>query len=177
MEYYAFHFQGLSRKLPLVPLGPKLKIASLNLLGDGELVEASAKALAEKLKDIDFDILAGPEVKVVPLLHVLSQILGKPRYVVCRKKIYGYMTDPVTRGRNPTLVLNSPDAQLIQGKKVAIIDDVVSTGRTLKVMKELIEQNGGRVVVNAVIAKQGHEPLENIENLIFLTTLPLFRRS
>jgi len=177
MDYYTFHFCGLTRKLFIVPLGPKLRIASLNLLGDRELVEVSARALAQKIKDIDFDILVGPEVKVVSLLHVLSQILGKSRYVVCRKKIYGYMKNPITIGRHPTLVLDGPDAQFIRDKKVAVIDDVISTGRTLKVVKELVEQSGGRVVVNAVIAKQGPEPLENIKPLIFLTKLPLFRIS
>jgi len=175
MDYYTFHFCGLVRKLPLVSLGPKLKIASLNLLGDGELVEVSARALAQKLKDIDFDILVGPEVKVVSLLHVLSQILGKSQYIVCRKKIHGYMTNPITSGRRPALVLNGPDAELIRDKKVVIVDDVISTGHTLKAMKELTEQSGGNVVANAVIAKQGQGLLERIENFIFLTELPLFR--
>lgn len=177
MDYYTFHFRGLTRKLLIVPLGPKLKIASLNLLGDRELVEVSAKALAQKIKDIDFDVLVGPEVKVVSLLHALSQILGQPRYIVCRKKIHGYMINPITSGRHPALVLDGPDAEFIRNKKVAIIDDVISTGRTLKVMKELVQENGGKVVVNAVIAKQGPEPLENIENLIFLTKLPLLKNN
>lgn len=175
MEYYNFHFCELTRKLPIVPLGPKLKIASLNLLGDGELVDVCAKALFQKIKEIDFDILAGPEVKVVPLLQALSMALGKPRYVVCRKKIHGYMTKQISIGRHPNLVLNGPDLELIHGKKVAIIDDVVSTGRTLKVMRELVEQNQGEVALYAVIAKQGEEPLGNIKNLIFLTKLPLFK--
>jgi len=177
METYTLKIRGLTRKLPVVPLGPKLKIASFNLLGDGELVEAAAKALAEKLKGFEFDVLVGPEVKVVPLLQVLSRILKKPRYIVLRKKIHGYMVKPIRLGERPTLVLDGPDAEFIQGKRVAVIDDVISTGRTLEITRELVEESRGEVIVNAVILKQGENSLKDIENIIFLGKLPIFKNS
>lgn len=177
MDYYTLNLFGLSRKLPLVSLGPKLKIASFNLLGDGELVNAAAEALAEKLKGLEFDILVGPEVKVVPLLQVLSQILEKPRYIVLRKKIHGYMVKPIILERHPTLVLDGRDAEFIKGKKAAIVDDVVSTGRTLKVVEKIIEESGGEVIVNVIVLKQGEEPLQEFKNLIVLGKLPLFNEA
>lgn len=168
---------GLTRVLPIVSLGPKLKVASFNLLGDGELVEKTAQALAKKLAKFDFEVLVGPEVKVVPLLQTLSQILNKPRYVVCRKKIHGYMTNPLTLGNNFSLILNGPDAEFLQGKKVAIIDDVVSTGRTFQALEGLIKQSGGEVAVNAVILKQGESPIEIKKKFLYLGKLPLFTKS
>lgn len=174
-KIFSLEICGLTRHLPIVPLGPKLKIASFNLLGDGELVETTARELAKKLRQFDFDVLVGPEVKVVPLLQTLSQILKKPRYVVLRKKIHGYMVRPQKLGREPTLVIDSRDAEFLQGKKVAVIDDVISTGRTLQATRELVEQSGGEVIVNAVIFKQGGAPIKGIPDLIYLGELPLFR--
>ncbi len=175
MDFYTLKLCGLTRKLPIVALGPNIKIASFNLLGDAELVEATAYNLQQKVKDLDFDIIAGPEVKVVPLLHSLAKKLGHKRYIVCRKKIHGYMTNPQTLEKKPTLVLNGPDANLIKGKRVLVVDDVVSTGRTLKVMDELIEQSGGEVVANAVVLKQGTKKINGIANPIFLGKLPVFK--
>ncbi len=174
MDFYTLKLCGLTRKLPIVALGPSIKIASFNLLGDGELVEAAARALQQKIKGLEFDIIAGPEVKVVPLLHSLAKKLGHKRYIVCRKKIHGYMTNPQTLEKKPTLVLNGPDAELIKGKKVLVIDDVVSTGRTLNVMDELIKQSGGEVVANAVVLKQGTKKIKNFRNNLFLGKLPVF---
>ena len=175
MDHYTLEISGLTRKLPVVALGPNIKIASFNLLGDAELVEKTAKELRKKLRKLDFDAIAGPEVKVVPLLHALAKNLNHERYVVGRKKIHGYMTNPQTLDRKPTLVLNGPDAEFLRGKKVVVVDDVVSTGRTLKVMDDLITQSGGEVVANAVVLKQGTNKLEKITNPIFLGKLPVFK--
>lgn len=177
MEYYSLTIAGLIRKLPLVAMGPKLRIASFNLLGDGELVDAIAKELVERLKVIDFDFLVGPEVKVVPLLQVLATRLNKPRFVVLRKNIMGYMTGPVTGKTKPTMVLNGPDAQLLKGKKVVIIDDVVSTGQTIGVVSELIKSIGAEVVAVYAIIKQGTEPEKISVPFYFLATLPFFHNS
>ncbi len=176
MDYYTLKLCGLTRKLPIVSLGPKLKIASFNLLGDGELVEKVAEELEKKIKKFDFNFLVGPEVKVVPLLHILSQRLGKPRYIILRKNIMGYMVKPISNKSKPTLVLNGPDAQLLKGKKVVIVDDVVSTGRTIRVVSELMRMTGAEVVGAVAVLKQGEKQEELEIPFSFLGTLPLFRK-
>lgn len=174
MDYYTLKLCGLTRKLPIVSLGPKLKIASFNLLGDGELVEAVAKDLAKELKKIEFDYLVGPEVKVVPLLQTLAKRIDKPRYVILRKNIMGYMTKPMTNKSKPNLVLNGPDAELLKGKKVVIVDDVVSTGRTIRVAREIIKMANAETVGAVAVFKQGEKEEEVEIPFSFLGTLPLF---
>lgn len=174
MNFYTLNLVGLKRQLPIVSLGPKLKIASFNLLGDGEMVEKAADEIAKRLKKISFDVLVGPEVKVVPLLHALSQRLGKQRYVILRKNIMGYMVSPITGKGKPTLVLNGPDAQTLQGKKVVIVDDVISTGRTIRVATDVVESAGAQVVAVACILRQGEQREIPIEPFFYLDTLPLF---
>jgi adenine phosphoribosyltransferase len=176
MNYYPLKICGLTRKLPIVALGPKLSIASFNLLGDGELVEKLAAALARKLKKTDFDYLVGPEVKVVPLLQALSKKTGKPRYVVLRKHIMGYMVKPISDKTKPNLVLNGSDAILLKGKKVVIVDDVISTGRTFKVVRELMRLVNAEVVGAVAVLKQGVEQEKFEIPLFSLGTLPLFRK-
>ncbi|KPJ70462.1 hypothetical protein AMJ51_01790, partial [Microgenomates bacterium DG_75] len=148
--------------------------ASFNLLGDGELVEAVAKRLEKEIKKFDFDYLVGPEVKVVPLLQVLSKRLNKPRYVILRKNIMGYMTKPMTNKSKPTLVINGPDAQLLKGKKVVIVDDVVSTGRTIRVAREIMEMAGAEVIGAVAVFEQGEKEKKIEVPFSFLGSLPLF---
>jgi len=175
MDYYHLNFFGLKRELPIVALTPKIKIASLSLLGDTELTEKAAEKLAEKLKKYRFEYLVGPEVKVVPLLHALSQKLQQKKYIVCRKSIKGYMTSPqvlkISKGnRLNMLVLDGPDAQLIKGKKVAVIDDVVSSGLTIINLEKLLNQVGAKPVLTATIFKQGEQYRGK---LLYLMTLPI----
>jgi adenine phosphoribosyltransferase len=175
MEYYSLQLCGLKRKLPIVSLGPKLKIASFNLLGDGELVEAVAQALMRKLKKFEFDYLVGPEVKVVPLLQVLSQKMKKPRYIILRKNIMGYMVKPMTNKTKPNLVLNGPDAEILKGKKVVIVDDVVSTGRTIKVVQEVMKMAKAETMAAIAVLKQGEKEDEINIPFTYLGKLPLFQ--
>lgn len=174
MEYYTLKIAGITRKLPLISLTAKIKIASFNLLGDRVLVEAIAQLLAKKIKEIKFEYLIGPEVKVVPLLQELSQILKKERYIVCRKKIHGYMVSPLVLKEKSGLVMDGPDAALIQGKKVVILDDVISSGRTMEEVDLLVDKAGGEVVAKvAVLRQEGIDQAR--DNLIFLADLPIFR--
>jgi adenine phosphoribosyltransferase len=151
-----------------------LKIASFNLLGDTELVEKLSEEMEKKIKKIEFDYLVGPEVRVVPLLQSLSQRLGRARHVILRKQIMGYMTSPVTGKTKPTLVLNGPDAKMLRAKKVLVVDDVISTGRTLGVISELMESVGAEVVGVVAVLKQGEGTLESKVPFSYLGKLPLF---
>jgi adenine phosphoribosyltransferase len=175
MDYYDLKIGRLKRKLPILRVSPKVKVASFNLLGDRELVVVLGKALLPKLRKLDFDYLVGPEVKVVPLLEELSGLLGKPRYIVCRKTIHGYMVSPVVSQSKPGLVIDGEDANLLRGKKVIVIDDVVSSGRTLGVVAELMEAVEAKIIAYAAVFKQKNLPEKEIKDLIYLDTLPVFK--
>lgn len=174
MEYFTLKIGRLERKLPIIPLGKNVKIASFNLLGDRVLVEEIAKALFVKLKKIKFDYLVGPEVKVVPLLQELSRLLGKKLYVVCRKKVHGYMVSPIVLKEDFGLVMNGPDADIIKNKKTVILDDVVSSGVTMETVTKLISRAGGEVVAKVAVLKQEGK-IKALEDVIFLEELPIFR--
>jgi len=174
MDYYTLKICGLSRKLPIIPLGAKLRIASFNLLGDRVLVEKLAVELSLKLKSLDFDFLVGPEVKVVPLLQELSRLLNKKRYIVCRKKVHGYMVSPLYLKGGAGLVMNGLDASYIKGKKVLILDDVISSGKTMEEVTTLVERARGKVIAKAAVLRQKGEA-EALNDLIFLGELPIYR--
>jgi adenine phosphoribosyltransferase len=146
--------------------------------GDGELVKKSAKILAKKLHNLKFDYLVGPEVKVVPLIQELSNLLKKDDYIICRKSIKPYMVHPIVYhpenlNRNlRSLVIDGKDAELLKSKKVVIVDDVVSTGTTINAICSLMEKVGAKVVATSALLKQGDICKKN--DLIFLDTLPVF---
>ena len=157
-------------------MGPGVAVALLNLLGDTELTEAAAEALAKRLPP-EVEVLVTPEVKAVPLAHALSRITGKP-YVVARKTEKPYMINPVSRqvlsittGKPQLLVLDGADIPRVRGKKVAIVDDVVSTGSTLAGLRELIESVGGEVVAVLAVFTEG-TPRQDV---VALGHLPLFK--
>ncbi len=174
MEYYTLKLGNLIRKLPIVPIGKSLRVASFNLLGDKELVDEIAKIMIDKIKGTDFDLFIGPEVKVVPLLQTLAEKLDQPRYVVCRKNIHGYMVSPIKSNIKDGLVLDGTDATLINGKKVIVVDDVVTSGNTLEIIEDLISKAGAKLVSHIAIFKQGETPLKTANKIIFLGKLPVF---
>jgi adenine phosphoribosyltransferase len=174
MDFYLLKVDGIKRNLPIISLGPKIKVASVNLLGDRMLVETLAGSLAKKIKDLDFDFLVGPEVKVVPLLQELSRILKKERYVVCRKEIHGYMRSPVKVDNRFGLVLDGEDSKILKGKKVVIVDDVVSSGHTISKVLELMKKAACEVVAIMAAFKQGEKVAGQIPNLIYIHKLPIF---
>jgi len=174
MDFYTLEIGEIKRKLPLVAISPKIKIASFNLLGDEKLVEVIAQELIKKLKGVEFDYLIGPEVKVVPLLHELSRTLNKPRYIVCRKRIHGYMVSPIKSKGKKGLVLDGRDVTILKNKKVIIIDDVISSGHTMRVVKELMENVGAKVIMSMAVVKQGDIAEKDLQELVYLGTLPIF---
>jgi adenine phosphoribosyltransferase len=155
-----------------------LRIAVLNILGDTELVQAAASTLAEKLGEIDYDILVTAEAKSIPLAHALAVETGKP-YVVLRKVYKPYMgvalsaeTHSITTGEPQMLYLDEKDHELIRGKRAVILDDVISTGSTLEGMRLVMDKSNTQTVAEAAIFTEG-DP-EKWDHIIALGNLPLF---
>lgn len=181
MDYYTLELCGLTRKLPLVFVGKNTRLASFSLLGDTQLINKVADEFEKKLKKVKFDYFVGPEVKVVPLIYELSRRFKQEKFVVCRKSVKPYMVSPVILKplsyfpkHVRQLVLDGVDAQILKDKKVIIIDDVISTGVTVRMMLKLMEKVGAKVVANVAVLKQG-EQFDKFENLLTLAELPVFK--
>jgi adenine phosphoribosyltransferase len=179
-ETYAVEVAGLKRNLRLFEIKPGLKIAILNILGDTEFVQVCAKELARRLKNKEYDLLVTAEAKSIPLAHALSVETKKP-YVVLRKTYKPYMgnalraeTLSITTGQPQVLILDEKDIELMKGKKVVIVDDVISTGSTLQGMRMVINKAGASAVAEASIFTEGDRA--QWENIISLGHLPLFTK-
>ena len=177
-ETYTVEVAGLKRDLRLFQIKPGLKIAILNILGDTEFVQVCAKELAQRLKDLDYDLLVTAEAKSIPLAHALSVETKKP-YVVLRKSYKPYMGDAIkaetlsiTTGQPQTLILDEKDIELMKDKKVVIVDDVISTGSTLQGMRMVLDKAGASVVADAAIFTEGDRA--QWMHIISLGHLPLF---
>ncbi len=177
-ETYTVDVAGVKRDLRLFEIKPGLKIAVLNILGDTELVEAAAGALAERLAGTSYNLLVTAEAKSIPLIHSLSVRTRKP-YVVLRKSYKPYMGETVqaetlsiTTGAPQTLHLDEKDRELVQGKRVVLVDDVISTGSTLQGMRLVLGKAGAEVVAEAAIFTEGERA--QWENIIALGHLPVF---
>ncbi len=177
-ETYPVEVAGLKRDLRLFEIKPGLKIAILNILGDTEFVQACAKELAIKLKSTDYDVLVTAEAKSIPLAHALSAETKKP-YVVLRKAYKPYMGDAlkaetlsITTGQPQTLILDEKDVELMNGKKVVIVDDVISTGSTLQGMRMILDKAGSTVAAEAAIFTEGDRA--QWMHILALGHLPLF---
>ena len=177
-ETYSVEVAGLKRDLRLFEIKPGLKIAILNILGDTELVQVSARALAQKLQNTDYDLLVTAEAKSIPLAYALSVETQKP-YVVLRKSYKPYMgnalraeTLSITTGQPQTLILDEKDIELIKEKKVVIVDDVISTGSTLQGIRMILDKAGASVAAQAAIFTEGDRA--QWMHIISLGHLPLF---
>lgn len=162
----------------MIQVAPDLWIASFVMLGDTQLVNVCAGALAGEIARYDFDVIVGPEAKAVPLLQALSTLLGHQRYVVCRKSVKAYMHDPIkvevqaiTTPGAQTLVLDGIDAARIRGKRVAVVDDVVSTGGSMMSVEGLMKKAGATIACKAAVLKEG---TSYSGDLIHLHDLPVF---
>ena len=178
-ESYAVEIAGLKRNLPLFEVAPGLRIAVLNILGDTELTESCAQALILKLKGVAYDFFVTAEAKSIPLAYALSMATGKG-YIVLRKSFKPYMGDvlqtetlSITTGKTQTLVLDEKDRHLLMGTRVVLVDDVISTGSTLKGMRKLMDLAQAEVVAEAAIFTEG-DP-QQWEEIISLGHLPLFQ--
>ncbi len=176
-EFYPVNVAGIERRLRLMEVAPGVKIAVLNILGDTELVQAAAKALAERLP-ASAEYLVTAEAKSIPLAHALSVESGRP-YIVLRKSHKPYMGDAlsaetlsITTNKPQTLFLDEKDREMIKGRKVVLVDDVISTGSTLQGMRLIMQKAGAEVIAEAAIFTEGDRAKWN--NVIALGHLPVF---
>ena len=174
---YRIKVAGVERDLPLCPIGDDLQIAAFVLFGDVELTERCSEALARIAPEHDVMITA--ESKGIPLIHAMSRIMGENRYVLARKSVKLYMKDVVacetqsiTTAAKQVLYLDGDDAEYMRGKRVLIVDDVISTGGSLISLENLVAQAGGTVVGKMTILAEGDAA--DREDIVFLEKLPLF---
>jgi adenine phosphoribosyltransferase len=175
---YSIEIAGIYRELPLFEVQPGLRIAVLNILGDTELVRACAKGLAQELESVEYDVLVTAEAKSIPLAHALAVETRKP-YIVLRKVYRPYMgntvhaeTLSITTGKPQSLYLDEKDHHLMAGKKVVLLDDVISTGSTLEGMRQIVQKGSGTIAAEAAILTEGDHT--RWEHILSLGHLPLF---
>lgn len=175
---YPVDVAGVHRELTLFEVKPGLKIAILNILGDTEFVQACAKELGQKLATKKFDVLLTAEAKSIPLAYALSVETKKP-YMILRKSYKPYMgnalkheTLSITTGQTQTLYLDEKDFKVLKGKKVLIVDDVISTGSTLEAMRQLVTKAEAEIAGEAAIFTEGDKA--KWSDIVALGHLPVF---
>lgn len=176
-EVLKVNIKGYDAELPVLPLPSGIKIAFFNLHGNAELTEHCGKQLSEQLADCD--VLITAESKGLQLTHVCARELGHHYYAVARKSRKLYMQDgidviiesSITTGKEQRLFLSKHDEDLIKGKKVGIVDDVVSTGASLKGLEALVEKAGGIVYKKAFVLAEGEAAAR--KDIIYLAPIPL----
>ncbi|NLK86649.1 MAG: adenine phosphoribosyltransferase [Clostridiaceae bacterium] len=177
MRYYDLKVVGLERRLPVVQITDTMEIASFVILGDSELVIRAAEELSRRIPEVDYLITA--EAKGIPLVQELAHLLGMKRYFVARKSIKPYMTEPfvtevysITTQERQILCLEKEESDLIKGRRILIVDDVISTGESIKAMESLISKAGGIIAGKAAILAEGDSAKR--KDIIFLEQLPVF---
>ena len=178
--FYELNVAGIKRNLPLCPISDELYIGAFVLFGDVELTEKCAEALYARAPEHDVMITA--ESKGIPLIHAMCRLSGRNRYVLARKGVKLYMKDvlkcetqSITTAQKQTLYIDGDDAEYMRGKRVLIVDDVISTGGSLISLERLVELAGGNVVGKMTILAEG-EAAERTD-ITFLEKLPLFDKS
>lgn len=175
--YYRMKVAGVERDLKLCPIGENLNIGAFILFGDVELTERCAEELYKKAPE--HDVMLTAESKGIPLIHAMCRLSGNNRYVLARKSVKLYMSDvlvcetkSITTGHVQTLYIDGADAEYMKGKRVLIVDDVISTGGSLKSLENLVVQAGGEVVGKMTILAEGDAI--GREDIVYLEELPLF---
>ena len=174
--YYKMNIAGLERELPLCKINDELYIAAFILFGDVEITEATATELLKKAPE--FDIVITAESKGIPLAYEMARQSGKD-YIVARKNEKLYMKNVITTEVNSIttdfvqkLCLGEEDAEYMNGKKILVVDDVISTGESLRSLEVLIAQTGGNIVGRMAVLAEGDAA--DRDDIIFLEKLPLF---
>ena len=175
--YYRMNVAGLERDLPICKVSDSLYIAGFVIFGDQELTVACARELLARAPEYDYIITA--EAKGIPLAHEMARQAGAPKYFLARKAPKLYMTGvfesavkSITTEKEQHLYLDTADAELIKGKRILIVDDVISTGESLSALEALVEKAGGIVAGKMAVLAEGDA--QEREDLIYLEKLPLF---
>ncbi len=179
-NFYPINISGFETKLPILPLPSGVRICFLNLHGDQALTEHCGKEIAKRIAG-ECDVVVTAESKGLQLAHVVARELGQRFYAVCRKSKKLYMQDgietssvkSITTGEVQKLYLSKHDADLIKGKRVAIVDDVVSTGGSLLGIEEIVRLAGGNIVKKAFVLAEGDAAKR--DDIIFLANIPLLK--
>ena len=176
-EYYNMTIAGYERALPICPLNENLQIGAFVIFGDPELTTACAQELLKRAPE--YDVMITAESKGIPLICEMARLSGNQRYVLARKGAKLYMRNlfkvevrSITTDHVQTLYLDGGDAEYMRGKRVLIVDDVISTGESLRALEELVTQAGGEIAGRMAILAEG-DATER-EDLIYLEKLPLF---
>ena len=177
---YNLKVAGIERDLPLCPLNDELYIGAFVLFGDVELTEKCAEALCKVAPEHDVMITA--ESKGIPLVYAMARQMGVNKYVLARKakKLYmediiTYNVDSITTANHQTLYLDGKDAEYMKGKRVLIVDDVISTGESLRALEHIVLEAGGEIVGKMAILAEG-DATER-DDIIYLEKLPLFDKN
>ena len=175
--YYRMNVAGLDRDLPICKVTDSLYIAGFVIFGDQELTVACARELLARAPEYDYIITA--EAKGIPLAHEMARQAGDAKYILARKAPKLYMTDmfsstvrSITTAKEQTLYLDGSDAKLMEGKKILLVDDVISTGESLRALEVLVEKAGGIICGRMAILAEGEA--QERPDLIYLEKLPLF---
>ncbi len=174
---YSMTVAGVSRELELCKVVEDLYIASFIMFGDVELTKACATELLKKAPE--HDVLISAEAKSIPLIYEMAAMLGVNRYIIARKYPKVYMKNiistevrSITTDKVQTLFLDGADAEYIKGKRVLIVDDVISTGESLSAIERLVQEAGGNIVGRMAVLAEGDA--QSRTDLIYLEKLPLF---
>ncbi len=174
---YEIDIAGLKRELPLCPVTDDLYIGAFVIFGDVELTVHCAAELLKRAPDYDY--LIAPEAKAIPLLYEMARQSGAEKYFLARKKAKAYMqgvfevkVQSITTKGEQTLVIDTEDARQIEGKRMLILDDVLSTGESLRAMEALVEKAGGIIVGRMAVLAEGDAAKR--DDIITLAPLPLF---
>ena len=175
--FYRMNVAGLDRDLPICRVTDDLYIAGFVIFGDPELTVACARELLARAPEYDYIITA--EAKGIPLAHEMARQAGNPKYILARKAPKLYMSDlfsstvkSITTAKEQTLYLDGGDAKLMKGKRILIVDDVISTGESLNALEVLVENAGGIICGRMAILAEGDA--QDREDLVYLEKLPLF---
>lgn len=174
---YEIDIAGMKRELPLCPVSDELLIGAFVIFGDVELTVHCAAELLKRAPEYDY--LIAPEAKAIPLLYEMARQSGANKYFLARKKPKAYMTgvlevtvQSITTAGQQTLVLDTADAEQMRGKRILILDDVISTGESLHAMETLVERAGGIIAGRMAILAEGDAAKR--DDIVTLAPLPLF---
>jgi len=177
-KFYNVNIAGRVEALPIIKIVDNLAIAFFNLNGSQNLTEHCAKELARLASGVDIILTA--ESKGIALAHCIARELGHSKYVVARKSKKLYMTDviqatvhSITTAGKQVLYLSGDDVKLLKGKKIAIVDDVISTGESLKALEELVKKAGGVATKKLAVLAEGNAV--DRKDIEFLATIPVFK--